>query len=57
MKSRDKESSVSYFLGVIGASAIISFFKSIIDSKALAIIFFIGTVAVFSFLWSLFTVQ
>lgn len=57
MKSRDKESSVSYFLGVIGASTIIAFFKSIMDSKALAIIFFIGTAAVFSFLWSLFTVQ
>jgi len=51
MKARDKESSVSYFLGVTGASTVIAFFKSIMESKALAIIFLIGSVAVFSFLW------
>ena len=51
MKARDKESSVSYFLGVTGASTVIAFFKSIMESKALTIMFLIGSVAVFSFLW------
>ena len=51
MKSRGKESSLSYFLGVTGALTVIAFFKYIMESKALTIIFFIGSVAVFSFLW------
>lgn len=51
MKSTDKESSLSYFLGVTGASTVIAFFKSIMELKALTIIFFIGSVAVLSFLW------
>jgi hypothetical protein len=55
MKRRDHEDSANYTLGVTGAWTVIAFFRSIIQSKALTLMFFVGSVAIFSFLYFLFS--
>jgi len=54
MKRRDHENAVNYTLGVTGASTVIAFFRSITQSKVLTVMFFVGSVAIFSFLYFLF---
>lgn len=50
MKKRDSDDAANYPLGVTGASTVVAFFQSIVRSKALAIMFTLGLIAVFSFL-------
>lgn len=50
MKKRGSEAPVNYTLGVTGASTVVALFKSIIQSKALAVMFALGLIAAFSFL-------
>lgn len=44
---------VNYTLGVTGTWTVIALFRSITQSKTLAIMFALGSVAVFSFLYFL----
>lgn len=54
MKRRDHEDAVNYTLGVTGSSTVIAFFRSLTQSKALTVMFFVGSAAIFSFLYFLF---
>lgn len=53
MKKRGGEEAINYSLGVTGTSTVVAFFQSLIRSKVLAIMFVLGLIAAFSFLYFL----